>query len=99
MSQSLVIDIEHMDRIFQTDEIETHALSGVHLQVRRGEYVSISGPSGSCSASGTRGSVARTSNADSRIGATYSRCCATSARGPCKTGSKRRASSRIGAPA
>jgi putative ABC transport system ATP-binding protein len=33
--------------VFYTDEVETHALSGVQLEVRKGEYVSIAGPSGS----------------------------------------------------
>jgi putative ABC transport system ATP-binding protein len=33
-------------KMFYTDEIETHALSGVHCDIERGEFVSISGPSG-----------------------------------------------------
>lgn len=33
-------------KIFVTDEIETHALSGIHLEIERGEYVAIGGPSG-----------------------------------------------------
>lgn len=41
-----IIEIEHLTKIFYTDEIETHALSGVHLQIARGEYVAMSGPSG-----------------------------------------------------
>jgi putative ABC transport system ATP-binding protein len=41
-----LIQIEALTKIFYTDEIETHALSGVHLTIRRGEYVAISGPSG-----------------------------------------------------
>ncbi len=39
----------HMDaitKVFYTDEVETHALAGVHFDMYRGEYVSISGPSG-----------------------------------------------------
>ena len=32
--------------MFLTDEVETHALSGIHLDIRDGEYVSIAGPSG-----------------------------------------------------
>jgi len=32
--------------VFYTDEVETHALSGIHLEIQRGEYVAISGPSG-----------------------------------------------------
>jgi putative ABC transport system ATP-binding protein len=35
-----------MQKVFYTDEVETHALSEVHLEVQRGEYVAISGPSG-----------------------------------------------------
>lgn len=41
-----VITLESVRKVFQTDEVETHALSDVHLTVARGEYVSISGPSG-----------------------------------------------------
>jgi putative ABC transport system ATP-binding protein len=33
-------------KIFLTDEIETHALAGVHLEIEQGEYVAIAGPSG-----------------------------------------------------
>jgi putative ABC transport system ATP-binding protein len=33
-------------KVFQTDEIETHALAGIHLEIERGEFLSISGPSG-----------------------------------------------------
>jgi putative ABC transport system ATP-binding protein len=41
-----IIEIEQLTKVFYTDEIETHALSGVHLQIARGEYVAMSGPSG-----------------------------------------------------
>src|SRR6201997_2558640 len=41
-----LIQIEELTKVFYTDEIETHALSGVHLGIRKGEYVAISGPSG-----------------------------------------------------
>jgi putative ABC transport system ATP-binding protein len=41
-----VITLGGIRKVFQTDEVETHALSDVHLDVARGEYVSISGPSG-----------------------------------------------------
>jgi putative ABC transport system ATP-binding protein len=34
-------------KIFYTEDVETHALSGVHLEIKKGEYVSIAGPSGS----------------------------------------------------
>ncbi|MCL5263520.1 MAG: ABC transporter ATP-binding protein [Acidobacteria bacterium] len=41
-----LIEIEGLTKVFYTDEIETHALSGVHLKIERGEYVAMSGPSG-----------------------------------------------------
>ena len=41
-----VITLGGIRKVFQTDEVETHALSDVHLNMQRGEYVSISGPSG-----------------------------------------------------
>src|SRR5262245_39103746 len=41
-----LIDLAGVTKIFFTDEVETHALSGVHLEIRQGEYVSIAGPSG-----------------------------------------------------
>src|SRR5438445_10818942 len=41
-----LIQIEELTKVLYTDEIETHALSGVHLAIRKGEYIAISGPSG-----------------------------------------------------
>jgi putative ABC transport system ATP-binding protein len=41
-----LIKLEGITKVFFTDEVETHALSGIHLQIRKGEYVSIAGPSG-----------------------------------------------------
>ncbi|HXA77448.1 MAG TPA: ABC transporter ATP-binding protein [Candidatus Acidoferrales bacterium] len=41
-----LIRLEHITKMFQTDEVETHALSGVHLEINSGEFVSIEGPSG-----------------------------------------------------
>src|SRR5881392_4443386 len=41
-----LIQIQDMTKVFYTDEIETHALSGIHLGIGKGEYVAISGPSG-----------------------------------------------------
>jgi putative ABC transport system ATP-binding protein len=46
MTTETIIQIEDLTKIFYTDEIETHALSGVHLNINRGEYVAMSGPSG-----------------------------------------------------
>lgn len=41
-----VIQLEAVKKIFFTDEVETHALMGIHLDIKQGEYVSIAGPSG-----------------------------------------------------
>ena len=42
-----LIQIDALDKVFITDDVETHALSGVSLEIFPGDYVSISGPSGS----------------------------------------------------
>src|SRR6266853_2048468 len=41
-----MIKLENVTKVFYTDEVETHALSGIHLDIQKGEYVSIAGPSG-----------------------------------------------------
>ena len=41
-----LIHLEGLTKVFYTDEIETHALDGVHLDIEKGEYVAIAGPSG-----------------------------------------------------
>ncbi len=41
-----LIRMRAITKVFYTDEIETHALSGVHCDIRQGEFVSISGPFG-----------------------------------------------------
>jgi putative ABC transport system ATP-binding protein len=41
-----LINIEGMTKVFYTEDVETHALSGIHLLIEQGEYVAISGPSG-----------------------------------------------------
>jgi putative ABC transport system ATP-binding protein len=46
MNDSGLIRLEGMGKVFYTDEIETHALSDIHLEIKKGEYVAISGPSG-----------------------------------------------------
>jgi putative ABC transport system ATP-binding protein len=45
-STQTLIRLEGIRKVFYTDEIETHALSEVHLKIDQGEYVSIAGPSG-----------------------------------------------------
>jgi len=41
-----LIRLDGIKKVFYTDEVETHALSEVHLEIQRGEYVAIAGPSG-----------------------------------------------------
>jgi putative ABC transport system ATP-binding protein len=45
-SATPLIRLDSVTKVFLTDEVETHALSGIHLDIREGEYVSIAGPSG-----------------------------------------------------
>ncbi len=42
----VLIKLDGLKKVFLTDEVETHALAGIHLDILRGEYVAISGPSG-----------------------------------------------------
>ena len=46
MATDSLINLDDIRKIFYTDEIETHALAGVHFAINEGEYVAISGPSG-----------------------------------------------------
>ena len=41
-----LIQLDNLMKVFLTDDVETHALSGIHLDIEKGEYVAISGPSG-----------------------------------------------------
>jgi len=45
-NNSTLIKLEDVTKVFLTDEIETHALSGIQLEIKAGEYVCIAGPSG-----------------------------------------------------
>jgi putative ABC transport system ATP-binding protein len=45
MSEPLIA-LTGIKKVFYTDEVETHALSDIHLEIRKGEYVAIAGPSG-----------------------------------------------------
>ena len=46
MSEQTVIHVRGVSKVFQTEEVRTHALADVTLSIGRGEYVAISGPSG-----------------------------------------------------
>ena len=41
-----LIQMEEIRKVFYADEVETHALAGIHLTIGEGDYISISGPSG-----------------------------------------------------
>ena len=41
-----LIRLEDIKKVFYADEVETHALSGVHFDINEGDYVAIAGPSG-----------------------------------------------------
>lgn len=41
-----LIHVQNLHKVFVTEEVETHALSGVHLEIEKGQYISIAGPSG-----------------------------------------------------
>jgi putative ABC transport system ATP-binding protein len=45
-SDQALIRLEGVTKVFLTDEVETHALSGIHLEINRGSYIAIAGPSG-----------------------------------------------------
>src|SRR6187402_2086988 len=46
MYSDSLIKLEGVTKVFLTDEVETHALSGIHMEIKKGEYISIAGPSG-----------------------------------------------------
>src|SRR6202142_1649316 len=41
-----LIAMNGVKKVFYTDEVETHALSGINLKIKKGEYIAIAGPSG-----------------------------------------------------
>jgi putative ABC transport system ATP-binding protein len=41
-----LIRLTGLRKVFYTDEVETHALADIHLEIRGGEYVAVAGPSG-----------------------------------------------------
>ncbi|HNQ90490.1 MAG TPA: ABC transporter ATP-binding protein [Verrucomicrobiota bacterium] len=46
MNPQPLIRLQNITKVYYTDDLETHALAGVHLEIQTGEYVSIAGPSG-----------------------------------------------------
>ncbi len=45
--EDVILQLDGVKKVFETDEVETHALLDIHLEIRRGDYICISGPSGS----------------------------------------------------
>jgi len=41
-----IIKVQQLSKVFSTDDMLTHALQGIDLEIQQGEYISISGPSG-----------------------------------------------------
>jgi len=46
MAENPLIQMTGVKKVFLTDEVETHALSDVHLEIQTGDFVTIAGPSG-----------------------------------------------------
>jgi len=46
VSPETAIRLDGVRKVFYTDEVETHALNGIHLDIKKGEYISMAGPSG-----------------------------------------------------
>lgn len=44
--KQVLIQMEDIKKVFVTEEVETHALAGIHLEIEEGEYLAVSGPSG-----------------------------------------------------
>lgn len=43
---SAVIELKKLCKVYETEEVETHALRGIDLTIQKGDFISISGPSG-----------------------------------------------------
>jgi putative ABC transport system ATP-binding protein len=44
--REVLVELKRLGRVFQTEEVETHALADIDLTIRKGEYIAIAGPSG-----------------------------------------------------
>lgn len=45
-ANNVLVELKNINKMFLTDEVETHALNGVNLTINKGQYISITGPSG-----------------------------------------------------
>jgi putative ABC transport system ATP-binding protein len=46
-SDRALITMDGIAKVFQADDVETHALVDIHLEISKGDFLSIEGPSGS----------------------------------------------------
>ena len=46
-NENVIVKLGGVSKLFHTDEVETHALAGIDLEIAAGEFLSIEGPSGS----------------------------------------------------
>jgi putative ABC transport system ATP-binding protein len=46
-NENVIVELSGVSKLFHTDEVETHALAGIELEIAAGEFLSIEGPSGS----------------------------------------------------
>ena len=46
-SNNIVVDAKDLTKVFTMGDVEVHALRGLSVQIKRGEVISIMGPSGS----------------------------------------------------
>lgn len=47
MSDNVIIELEDVWKTYQMGEVQVHALRGLNIKIRKGEFVAIQGPSGS----------------------------------------------------
>ena len=41
-----MLNLQHLSKVYRTDEVETAALNGINIDIQKGEFVAIMGPSG-----------------------------------------------------
>ena len=62
-----LIHLDGVTKVFFTDEVETHALAGIHLEIKSGEYIAIAGPSNSWSSSSECGKASTIASSKSPV--------------------------------
>ena len=46
MNEGTIIQLQGVSKMFETEEVRTHALDAIDLTISRGDYLAVSGPSG-----------------------------------------------------